>query len=257
MPMPNRSTINNQYRYAYQGQEKDPETGKEAFELRLWDSRIGRWLTTDPYGQHYSPYLGMGNNPINRIDPDGGQCRDIKGNLIDCGAHKEFNNSLDIAVLNDLGDIISVGFELDEIVLTANKLHENQIQNLPIDIFDFDNNNIFETAQVFDIEFNPTILATNEFERFNLENRISSFDKTVHNQVEKLIKKAGTSVLKSLVKTAGKKLLTTQTTNGGEEHFVKNRFLNKKFNELSRANNIIMLIQATRSHFVRHNINSL
>jgi RHS repeat-associated protein len=61
-----------QYRYAYQGQEKDVETGKEAFELRLWDSRIGRWLTTDPYRQYSSPYLGMGNDPINGIDSDGG-----------------------------------------------------------------------------------------------------------------------------------------------------------------------------------------
>ena len=73
MPMPyRRITDANAYRYAYQGQEKDPETGKEAFELRLWDGRIGRWLTTDPYGQHFSPYLGMGNNPISTIDPDGG-----------------------------------------------------------------------------------------------------------------------------------------------------------------------------------------
>ncbi len=60
------------YRYAFQGQEKDPETGKEAFQLRLWDGRIGRWLTTDPYGQYNSPYVGMGNDPINGIDPDGG-----------------------------------------------------------------------------------------------------------------------------------------------------------------------------------------
>ena len=33
---------------------------------------IGRWLTTDPAGQYASPYLGMGNDPINGIDPDGG-----------------------------------------------------------------------------------------------------------------------------------------------------------------------------------------
>ncbi len=75
MAMPNRS-IQGDYRYAYQGQEKDTETGKEAFELRLWDSRIGRWLTTDPAGQYASPYLGMGNNPISRIDPDGGMDED-------------------------------------------------------------------------------------------------------------------------------------------------------------------------------------
>ncbi|NVN18055.1 hypothetical protein GUA46_06865 [Muricauda sp. HICW] len=73
MPMPNRTLLSaDGYRYAFQGQEKDPETGKEAFELRLWDGRIGRWLTTDPYGQYASPYLGMGNDPINGIDPDGG-----------------------------------------------------------------------------------------------------------------------------------------------------------------------------------------
>ena len=71
MPMPNRD-LKGDYRYAYQGQEKDTETGMEAFELRLWDSRIGRWLTTDPYGQYNSPYLGMGNNPINGVDSDGG-----------------------------------------------------------------------------------------------------------------------------------------------------------------------------------------
>nr|WP_299213970.1 RHS repeat-associated core domain-containing protein [uncultured Allomuricauda sp.] len=72
MTMPGLNTLANSYRYTYQGQEKDEETGKEAFQLRLWDSRIGRWLTTDPYGQFNSPYLGMGNNPVVGVDPDGG-----------------------------------------------------------------------------------------------------------------------------------------------------------------------------------------
>lgn len=71
MTMPGRD-VQGDYRYAYQGQEKDSETEMEAFELRLWDSRIGRWLTTDSYGQYSSPYLGMNNNPISSIDPDGG-----------------------------------------------------------------------------------------------------------------------------------------------------------------------------------------
>ncbi|WP_299432244.1 RHS repeat-associated core domain-containing protein [uncultured Aquimarina sp.] len=73
MPMPGRSLSGAEgYRYAYQGQEVDPETGKPAFQLRLWDARIGRWLTTDPAGQYASPYMAMGNNPIIRVDPDGG-----------------------------------------------------------------------------------------------------------------------------------------------------------------------------------------
>ena len=83
--MPNRHIQDaNACRYAYQGQacpndegigKKDPETGKEAFELRLWDGRIGRWLTTYPYGQYVSPYLGMGNNPVNFIDVKGDTIR--------------------------------------------------------------------------------------------------------------------------------------------------------------------------------------
>ena len=72
MPMPNKTTTDNNYRYNFQGQEKDPETGMEAFELRLWDGRLGRWLTVDPYHEFHSPYVGMGNNPMNLIDPDGG-----------------------------------------------------------------------------------------------------------------------------------------------------------------------------------------
>lgn len=69
--LPYRNSLSN-YRYAFQGQELDGETGMEAFQLRLWDGRIGRWLSPDPYGEFASPYLGMGNNPVSTIDPDGG-----------------------------------------------------------------------------------------------------------------------------------------------------------------------------------------
>jgi|GEM_PF-1552515 len=70
--LPTRNSLDGLYRYAFQGQEKDAETGMESFKLRLWDGRIGRWLGPDPNGQYSSPYLGMGNNPIRRVDPDGG-----------------------------------------------------------------------------------------------------------------------------------------------------------------------------------------
>ena len=29
-------------------------------------------MSMDPYGQYASPYLGMGNSPVNGVDPDGG-----------------------------------------------------------------------------------------------------------------------------------------------------------------------------------------
>lgn len=62
------------YRYGYQGQfaEKDEETGWNHFELREYDPVIGRWTSIDPAGEFDSPYVGMGNNGINRTDPDGG-----------------------------------------------------------------------------------------------------------------------------------------------------------------------------------------
>jgi len=64
----------NDYRYGYQGQyaEKDQETSLNAFELRMYDSRIARWLQFDPKGQSFSPYAAMGNNPVSIIDKDGG-----------------------------------------------------------------------------------------------------------------------------------------------------------------------------------------
>ena len=104
MPMPNRN-LEGDYRYAYQGQEKDEETDKEAFELRIWDGQLGRWLTTDPEGQHPSPYLGMGNNPISRIDPDGGF--DWYKDLV-TGEIKWFDGSFQIKGYENLGSSITM-----------------------------------------------------------------------------------------------------------------------------------------------------
>ncbi|MCK4662309.1 MAG: hypothetical protein KAT68_05550 [Bacteroidales bacterium] len=76
MFMPGRQFVagTGNYRFGYQGQfaEKDQETGFNHFELRSYDTRICRWMAPDPYGQYYSPYLGMGNNPVSGVDPDGG-----------------------------------------------------------------------------------------------------------------------------------------------------------------------------------------
>jgi RHS repeat-associated protein len=69
----------NDYRHGYQGQysEKDQETGWNAFELRMYDSRIARWLQHDPKGEFWSPYVGMGNDPVKSLDPDGGSTSPI------------------------------------------------------------------------------------------------------------------------------------------------------------------------------------
>lgn len=84
-PLPGRQLIaGDQYEHGYQGQftERDEETGLDAFELRMWDSRLARWHSTDPYGEFHSPYIGMGNNPIGNIDPDGGAISQLASSMI-------------------------------------------------------------------------------------------------------------------------------------------------------------------------------
>lgn len=72
-----QTLANNDYRYGYQGKyaEVDKETECNNFDFRMYDAQIGRWMSTDPMGEFWSPYTGMGNNPISTVDPDGG-CTD-------------------------------------------------------------------------------------------------------------------------------------------------------------------------------------
>jgi RHS repeat-associated protein len=77
-PMPGRSLNLNSYRYSYQGQPKEDLTGQISFELREYDPQLLRFQNPDPYGQFISPYLAMGNNPVNNIDPDGGWTNDVQ-----------------------------------------------------------------------------------------------------------------------------------------------------------------------------------
>lgn len=61
--------------YGYQGDfsEEDSETAWDEFALRMYDAQIGKWTGVDPYDEFASPYVGMGSNPVNFIDKDGGQ----------------------------------------------------------------------------------------------------------------------------------------------------------------------------------------
>jgi len=75
-PLPQRSytssTLTNRRGYQGEWAEKDEETGWNNFYFRDFDPEIGRFLTFDPYNQYDSPYTGMGNDPINLNDPNGG-----------------------------------------------------------------------------------------------------------------------------------------------------------------------------------------
>ncbi len=79
MLMPGRNLNAGDYRFGFNGQEKLDEitgvTGSHLdFGARIYDSRVGRFLSLDPKARNYpfwSPYLFAANNPIRFIDVDG------------------------------------------------------------------------------------------------------------------------------------------------------------------------------------------
>jgi len=77
MEMPNRKyTGSSSYRYTYNGKEKDSETGLQDYGARIYDNRIGKFLSTDPLDLEfpwYTPYQFAGNSPIEATDLDGAE----------------------------------------------------------------------------------------------------------------------------------------------------------------------------------------
>jgi len=85
LPHPNRlwSDATKSYRFGFNGVEKENTTydngtagsgeGKMlAMDFRMYDARLGRWWGQDPIVHPWeSPYVGMGNNPVNFADPLG------------------------------------------------------------------------------------------------------------------------------------------------------------------------------------------
>ncbi len=67
------------YRFAFNGMEKDDEIktvkgGSYDFGSRIYDSRLGRWLSVDKYFDKFpsdATYMYCGDNPIYYVDPTG------------------------------------------------------------------------------------------------------------------------------------------------------------------------------------------
>lgn len=103
--MPGRSiTPVNGYRYGFNGMEKDDEAkgagNSYDFGARIYDPRIGKWMSIDPSVRKYpewSPYNFAVDNPIRYIDPDG-------KDPIDPRTGRTFNISLFSASLYSVDD---------------------------------------------------------------------------------------------------------------------------------------------------------
>jgi hypothetical protein len=72
-PLRKYSSIS-QYRYGFNGKEKDNDPVQYDYGFRIYDPRLGRFLSTDPLIKNYpmfTPYQYASNTPIQAIDLDG------------------------------------------------------------------------------------------------------------------------------------------------------------------------------------------
>ncbi len=95
-------------RHLYQSKELDEISGLYDFHARNYDPVLGRFYEVDPAGQFASPYNGMGNNPVNMIDPSGKFVFSLAAKLV----------AGEINSLKDFGRAVLVGSITDPFVAT-------------------------------------------------------------------------------------------------------------------------------------------
>jgi len=79
-------SVGSEYRYGFNGKEQDDEIAGNNnaldFGARIFDARLGRWLSVDPLEREYSfisPYSFALNCPISAMDPDGEKVLFVNG----------------------------------------------------------------------------------------------------------------------------------------------------------------------------------
>jgi len=89
MLMPGRkySIANTNYRYGFNGKENDNDAGEgiQDYGLRIYDGRLGRFLSVDPLGHQFpwnSVYSYAEGDPVNYIDLDGGEKPPLKAQSV-------------------------------------------------------------------------------------------------------------------------------------------------------------------------------
>lgn len=85
-PLPGRNFQSAEYRYGFNGKENDNEVKGEGnqqdYGMRIYDPRLGRFLSTDPLSKIYpmlTPYQFASNTPIQAVDLDGMEAFFIHG----------------------------------------------------------------------------------------------------------------------------------------------------------------------------------
>ena len=74
--MPGRTYSTEKYQYGFNGKRADSFLNKSYYDFgeRIYDSRVGRFLSTDPYSTNFpqwSPYAFAFDSPLQNVDKDG------------------------------------------------------------------------------------------------------------------------------------------------------------------------------------------
>jgi RHS repeat-associated protein len=95
------------YRRGFNGMEKDDEVkgGGNSYDFgaRMYDARVGRWLTIDPLLRKYpslSPYNFVSNNPLIFVDPNGKEIKPADNNTLEVIKSTLPKDARDFVVIN-------------------------------------------------------------------------------------------------------------------------------------------------------------
>jgi RHS repeat-associated protein len=123
MTMPGRIYSRGDYRFGFNGKEKDDEVSGSGnqydYGFRIYNPRIGRFLSVDPLFKSYpwySPYQFAGNNPIRFIDLDGKETEDPQNEKHDDNggvptAPKDYDRPIKDAFQSDFDEKVKVPIE--------------------------------------------------------------------------------------------------------------------------------------------------
>ena len=125
MLVPNRNFQSPEYRYGFQGQEKDDEIKGDGnslnYKFRMHDPRVGRFFAVDPLTKKYpfySPYQFSGNKVIHAIELEGLEEFEINGGEGTVNGPYANNGAAQDAANEDVSKIT---WNLSEVTITASK----------------------------------------------------------------------------------------------------------------------------------------
>jgi RHS repeat-associated protein len=138
MQMPGRTfTVGSSYRYGFNGKENDNEVkNKEGtqqdYGMRIYDTRLGRFLSVDPLTKSYpmlTPYQFGNNSPIKNIDLDGAESlpNEIWNSLKNYGKNliKQTTEHIVNRTIKSVDKVVTAKTEekLDNMVNSKNQTH--------------------------------------------------------------------------------------------------------------------------------------